>query len=84
MLDDAGSALDADEVYQRTGGNPFYVTEVLAAGSEHVPTTVRDAVLAALRAGDPKHFPPVAAVGAGENGTNGDLSTTPTGTPSAG
>ena len=33
-------------VYQRTGGNPFYVTEVLAAGSLHVPATVRDAVLA--------------------------------------
>jgi predicted ATPase len=46
LLDDAGSALDAGEVYQRAGGNPFYVTEVLAAGSEHVPTTVRDAVLA--------------------------------------
>ena len=46
LLDHAGSALDADEVYQRTGGNPFYVTEVLAAGSERVPTTVRDAVLA--------------------------------------
>ena len=46
LLQDAGSALDADEVYQRTGGNPFYVTEVLAAGSGHVPATVRDAVLA--------------------------------------
>ena len=46
LLDDAGSALDADELYQRTGGNPFYVTEVLAAGSLHVPATVRDAVLA--------------------------------------
>ncbi|HET7434125.1 MAG TPA: AAA family ATPase [Thermoanaerobaculia bacterium] len=29
-----------------TGGNPFYVTEVLAAGTERVPHTVRDAVLA--------------------------------------
>jgi hypothetical protein len=45
LLDQAGSALDAAEVYQRTGGNPFYVTEVLAAGSEQVPVTVRDAVL---------------------------------------
>jgi DNA-binding CsgD family transcriptional regulator/tetratricopeptide (TPR) repeat protein len=33
-----------------TGGNPFYVTEVLAAAAEAVPVTVRDAVLArALR-----------------------------------
>ena len=46
LLDDAGSALDVGDVFQRTGGNPFYVTEVLAAGSEHVPATVRDAVLA--------------------------------------
>jgi len=46
LLDHAGSALDAGEVYQWTGGNSFYVTEVLAAGSERVPATVRDAVLA--------------------------------------
>jgi DNA-binding CsgD family transcriptional regulator len=46
LLDRAGSALDADEVYRRTGGNPFYVTEVLAAGAMQVPATVRDAVLA--------------------------------------
>src|SRR5215831_6235274 len=29
-----------------TGGNPLFVTEVLAAGSDSVPVTVRDAVLA--------------------------------------
>jgi DNA-binding CsgD family transcriptional regulator/Tfp pilus assembly protein PilF len=46
LLDDAGSALDAGEVYQRTGGNAFYVTEVLGAGSGHLPATIRDAVLA--------------------------------------
>ena len=46
LVDRAGSALDADDVYRRTGGNPFYVTEVLAAGDEHVPATVRDAVQA--------------------------------------
>ena len=46
LLDEAGSALDAGLVFQRTGGNPFYVTEVLAAGAEQVPATVRDAVLA--------------------------------------
>jgi DNA-binding CsgD family transcriptional regulator/tetratricopeptide (TPR) repeat protein len=46
LLDNAGSALDADDVHQRTGGNPFYVTEVLAVGSGHLPATVRDAVLA--------------------------------------
>jgi DNA-binding CsgD family transcriptional regulator/tetratricopeptide (TPR) repeat protein len=37
---------DADELYARTGGNPFFVTEALAAGDERIPPTVRDAVLA--------------------------------------
>jgi DNA-binding SARP family transcriptional activator/DNA-binding CsgD family transcriptional regulator/tetratricopeptide (TPR) repeat protein len=46
LVEQAGSALDAGEVYQRTGGNPFYVTEVLATGLEDMPATVRDAVLA--------------------------------------
>jgi DNA-binding CsgD family transcriptional regulator len=41
-----GSALDAGELYERTAGNSFYVTEVLAADTEAVPATVRDAVLA--------------------------------------
>jgi DNA-binding SARP family transcriptional activator len=34
------------ELYEKTGGNPFFVTEVLAAGSQAVPASVRDAVLA--------------------------------------
>ena len=46
LLDGEGSHLDADAIFQRTGGNPFYVSEVLAAGAESVPATVRDAVLA--------------------------------------
>ncbi|MET0560541.1 MAG: AAA family ATPase [Gaiellaceae bacterium] len=33
-------------LYEATGGNPFYVTEVLAGEGGDVPTTVRDAVLA--------------------------------------
>jgi DNA-binding CsgD family transcriptional regulator/tetratricopeptide (TPR) repeat protein len=40
------STLDMRELYERTGGNPFYVTEVLAAGGGRIPPTVRDAVLA--------------------------------------
>jgi DNA-binding CsgD family transcriptional regulator len=39
-------AIDSAEVHRRTGGNPFYVTEVLGAGGLGVPPTVRDAVLA--------------------------------------
>ncbi|MGA8248743.1 MAG: AAA family ATPase, partial [Nocardioides sp.] len=38
--------VDAEELYRLTGGNPFFVTEVLAAGTDGAPDTVRDAVLA--------------------------------------
>jgi tetratricopeptide (TPR) repeat protein len=38
--------VDADELYNRTAGNPFFVAEALAAGSAAIPGTVRDAVLA--------------------------------------
>jgi DNA-binding CsgD family transcriptional regulator len=38
--------IDAEELYRTTAGNPFFVTEVLAAGDERIPATVRDAVLA--------------------------------------
>jgi DNA-binding CsgD family transcriptional regulator len=38
---------DPDELHDRTEGNPFFVTEVLAAEAhEDIPQTVRDAVLA--------------------------------------
>jgi len=37
--------VDAGELHESTGGNPFFVTEVLAAGGR-IPETVRDAVLA--------------------------------------
>ncbi len=40
------SSLDADELYRLTSGNPFYVTEAIAAGGGVVPASVRDAVLA--------------------------------------
>ena len=41
-----GSGLPAPELYRLTGGNPFYVTEVLRAGMDEVPPSARDAVLA--------------------------------------
>jgi DNA-binding CsgD family transcriptional regulator/tetratricopeptide (TPR) repeat protein len=40
------NGLDGDELWHKTGGNPFFVTEALAAGGDEVPPTVRDAVLA--------------------------------------
>jgi DNA-binding CsgD family transcriptional regulator/tetratricopeptide (TPR) repeat protein len=43
----------ASDVYDVTGGNAFYVTEVLACGDHEVPSSVRDAVLARARALSP-------------------------------
>lgn len=40
------SGADANELHRATGGNPFFVTEVLASGNGAIPSTVRDAVLA--------------------------------------
>ncbi|MBK7622370.1 MAG: AAA family ATPase [Kineosporiaceae bacterium] len=37
---------DVDRLHQVSGGNPFFVTEVLSAGTGAVPPTVRDAVQA--------------------------------------
>jgi DNA-binding CsgD family transcriptional regulator/tetratricopeptide (TPR) repeat protein len=38
--------LDGRELFRRTGGNAFFVSEVIAAPGERIPETVRDAVLA--------------------------------------
>ncbi len=44
--------MDAAELYRVTGGNPFYVSEIIEAGWPSVPPTVSDAVGARLaRAG---------------------------------
>ena len=40
---------DAVAVHRATGGNPFYLTEVLASPDAAVPPTVRDAVIARIR-----------------------------------
>ena len=42
----APHGVDADVLYRKTSGNPFFVTEALAAGDAEIPNTVRDAVLA--------------------------------------
>ncbi|HEX4831759.1 MAG TPA: hypothetical protein VH478_11775 [Trebonia sp.] len=42
----AGSGLAPDELCRLTGGNPFFVSEVLCAGMDKVPLFARDAVLA--------------------------------------
>jgi hypothetical protein len=42
----AASGLDATELYRLTGGNPFYVSETVAAGLHEIPAAARDATLA--------------------------------------
>jgi DNA-binding CsgD family transcriptional regulator/tetratricopeptide (TPR) repeat protein len=42
----APCGVDPEELYRQTGGNPFFVTEVLASGDAGIPHSVRDAVLA--------------------------------------
>jgi DNA-binding CsgD family transcriptional regulator/tetratricopeptide (TPR) repeat protein len=41
----AGSAIDSAALHRDTGGNPFFVTEVLASGEPGVPAAVADAVM---------------------------------------
>lgn len=38
--------MDAAVLHRQTGGNPFYITEVLATRSSGIPASIRDAVLA--------------------------------------
>jgi DNA-binding CsgD family transcriptional regulator len=42
----APHGIDGNELYRKTGGNPFFVVEVLAAEADEMPETVRDAVFA--------------------------------------
>src|SRR5215475_3164669 len=46
LADDAGSHVEVAELYGRTCGNPFFVTEILAGDAASLPPSVRDAVLA--------------------------------------
>jgi DNA-binding CsgD family transcriptional regulator len=36
---------DPAHLYERTGGNPFYVAEIVASGGSSIPNSIRDAVL---------------------------------------
>jgi len=42
----ADSDLDPAELYRLTGGNPFFLTEIMNAPRDHIPPSARDAVLA--------------------------------------
>jgi DNA-binding CsgD family transcriptional regulator/tetratricopeptide (TPR) repeat protein len=41
-----GTGYSPDELYELTGGNPFFVVEVLSDGGVEIPASARDAVLA--------------------------------------
>ena len=45
----AGNRMDVDTLWELTGGNPFFVSEVVAAGADHVPQSIRDAVIARVQ-----------------------------------
>jgi DNA-binding CsgD family transcriptional regulator len=60
----AGSDVDPVELHRLTGGNPFFVTEVLAGDGERVPPSISDAVLARVSrlSGEARRVLEVAAV----------------------
>ena len=41
-----GRPIDPDHLFATTSGNPFFASEVIAAGGDEMPATVRDAVMA--------------------------------------
>ncbi len=48
-----GTPYHPEELHQLTGGNPFFLVEVLGSGGEGIPASARDAVLSrAARLGD--------------------------------
>ena len=59
----ASTDVDPGELFRLTGGNPFFVTEVLANPGAVVPPTVVDAVLARVR-----HLEPVGSSRSGPAG----------------
>jgi DNA-binding CsgD family transcriptional regulator/tetratricopeptide (TPR) repeat protein len=44
-----GTGIDPTELHRLTAGNPFFVSEVLEAGGDAPPASIRDAVLARTR-----------------------------------
>ena len=42
----AGRKLDVEALHRQTGGNPFFVSEIVVASGSGIPATIRDAVLA--------------------------------------
>ena len=49
----AGTPLDADEVHALTGGNPFFVAEIMRSDGTGLPASARDAVMARVSPLDP-------------------------------
>ncbi|MGH8914139.1 MAG: ATP-binding protein, partial [Acidimicrobiia bacterium] len=70
--------VDPDRLHRITGGNAFYVTEVLAAGTE-IPTSVQDAVLARVARLQPSARKVVEAVSVAPRDLEVELALTLTG-----
>ncbi len=41
----AGTTIDPVALYRQTGGNPFYVSEIVASGDSTIPASILDAIL---------------------------------------
>lgn len=46
--------LSGEKIYELTGGNPFYVSEILASYSLGIPEKIKDSILSIFRSADPK------------------------------
>ena len=71
MAEETG--VDADELFRLTGGNPFFVSEVLAFPDETVAPTIVDAVLARVAALDEDAQPALGRVSVVPSGVELDL-----------
>ena len=54
LAGEVGTDLDPAELHRRTGGNAFYVTEILASDGDALPASVRDAVRARVARFSPR------------------------------
>jgi len=79
----AGHSVDAAELHAATGGNPFFVSEVLASTGDIVPSTVRDAVLGRARSLSPEAREALDATSILRDGTEAPLVSAVADTPLA-
>lgn len=42
------NGVNSEGLYEKTNGNPFFITEIIAAKDENIPLTIKDSILAKL------------------------------------